>query len=274
MRIKGLPIVRSGLAMPFRAEGDPEPGTASEDGLGELVVRFSPFNTWYEINSFWEGRFLERTIPGAFKKTASDAKRGDGTFSTKVLYNHGMDFNIGDKMLTVPTRFAEMNEDGYHGPELAGNLFDTTYNRDLLPGLQANAYGSSFMFEVVREEWNNEPDPADHNPEGLPERSISEVRTFEAGPVTFPASPTATAGMRSRGGTDSWMERVAVRNPSRYEDLVRSYEGFRTMSRTADFKPGTPTPAKEARRQVDEAAQLKRGLWLRQARIDLMKRGY
>lgn len=266
MRIKGLPVVRSGSLL--RA------GEDSTDGLGKLVVRFSPFNTWYEINSYWEGRFLEQTSPGAFKKTAREAKRSDGLFNTKVLFNHGMDFNIGDKILSVPDRFEETEENGYHGPIIEGDLLDTSYNRDLEPGLRANAYGSSFMFEVVRESWNNEPDASDHNPEGLPERTIQEVRTFEAGPVTWPASPTATAGMRSRCGTDAYMERVAARSRSRYDDLVRSFEAARALYKTPDYKPGIPTlDVDTSRRQIDEAAN-QRAAKLRAHRLELMKRGY
>ena len=266
MRIKGLPIVRSGGPL-MRADGG--------DGLGTLSVQFSPFNTWYEINSMWEGRFLEQTKPGAFTKTAKDAQRADGTFSTKVLFNHGTDLNIGDKLLTVPTRFEETNADGYHGPILEGPLHDTSFNRDLLPGLQANGYGSSFMFNVIREDWNNEPGQSDHNPEGIPERTISEVRTFEAGPVTWPASPTATAGMRSRCGTDAWMERLAARSSSRFDELVRSYEATRTFYRTAQYQPGIPTPADpdSARRQIEEAA-IAQQIKLRAHRLDAMKKGY
>jgi hypothetical protein len=265
MRIKGLPIVRSGGPL-TRAD--------DEGGLGTLVVRFSPFDTWYEINSFWEGRFLERTMPGAFVKTAKEAQRGDGTFSTKVLFNHGMDMHIGDKLLTVPTRFEEVNADGYHGPLIEGPLHDTSFNRDLLPGLRADGYGSSFMFNVIREDWNNEPGTSDHNPEGIPERTVSEVRTFEAGPVTWPASPTASAGMRGRCGTDAWMERLAQRSHERYTDLLRSYEAARTYYRTAEYRPGIPTPADDtsARRQIDEAV-LAREARLRAYRLNAMKEG-
>lgn len=267
MRIKGLPIVRSGLL--YRADD-----LLQDDGtLGEMYVRFSPFNTWYEINSMWEGRFLERTVPGSFKKTINDAKRSDGLYSTKVLFNHGMDMNIGDKMLGVPTRFAETNEDGYHGPQLDVPLFDTSYNRDLAPGIRAGAYGSSFMFEAVREDWNNEPGAGDHNPEGLPERTLSEVRTFEGGPVTWPASPTATAGMRSIAGTDQYVELLHTRDARRYDTLVRSYEAFRAMRKTPDYREFTPTPSvtDTERRQVEQETQ-RRILRTRQARLDLMKR--
>lgn len=283
MRIKGLLVIRSGIMLAQRADGDgggdsgTDSGseTNSGDGLGSMFVRFSPFDTQYEINSWMEGRFMEKTAPGSFKKTISESKRSDGTFSTKVLFNHGSDLSIGDKPLGVVNRMGEINVDGYHGPELQANLLDTSYNRDIKPMLEARALGSSFMFEVIREEWNAEPDPSDTNPEGLPERTINEVRLFEAGPVTWPASPTATAGMRSISGTDEWMQRLAARSQSRYEDLVRSYEASRTLYKVRDFKPGTPTPefVPDSRRQVDEAAA-QRAANIRSRRLELMKRGY
>lgn len=273
MRIKGLPIVRSGLALPShvkRAEADTE---SSDDGLGRLFVRFSPFKTRYEINSFWEGRFIEQTMPGAFKKTISDSKRSDGTFSTKVLFNHGSDMNIGDKPLAVADRLAEINEDGYHGPELEGDLLDTSYNRDIRAMLRAGALGSSFMFEVINETWRNEPDPSEDNPEGLPERDITEVRLFEAGPVTWPASPTASAGMRSRSQTDLWMQDLATRHQARYDELVRSYEASRTLYKVREYKPGAPAPVETPTgRQVDEAAKTREAK-IRAHRLELMKAG-
>ena len=66
MRIKGLPVVRSGIMVPFRAADGVEETAGSEttEGtLGRMFVRFSPFNTPYEINSWWEGRFMEHTNP-------------------------------------------------------------------------------------------------------------------------------------------------------------------------------------------------------------------
>lgn len=283
MRIKGLPIVRSGLALratglfvPRRDDGADPADPAQEGELGRVNVQFSPFNTPYEINSWWEGRFIEQTKPGAFRKTISESKRSDGTFSTKMLFNHGADLSIGDKPLAVPDRFAEVNTADYHGPELEGPLINTDYNREQIrPLLEARALGSSFMFEVINETWRNEPEPSESNPEGLPERDILEVRTFEAGPVTWPASPTATAGLRSRCGTDGWMERLQARDARRYETLIRSYEAFRALHKTAEFKPGTPAldapPAPS--RQVDEAA-IQRMATLRARRLDQMKAGY
>lgn len=220
--LRDLDVVRAApITTVLRAIAPADDTAATDDGLGVMVVRFSVFDEWYEIDSFWEGEFLERMAKGAFKKTM----RESGS-SVKCLFNHGMDFNIGDKMLCMPE---DLREDA-DAAVLEGNLFDTSYNRDLLPAIRAGAYGSSFMFRVVRDSWNKDPGVSDYNPKGIPERTIKEVRLFEAGPVTFPANPAATAGMRS--ATDAYYELVRSRDPQRYNDLRSRVLALRTP--TAD----------------------------------------
>lgn len=219
--IRGLHVIRSGVATPDRpvVRAKEERAETPDDGrLATLEVDFSRFDNWYEIDSFWEGRFLERIKPGAFKRTIS---RSGG--SLKIFFNHGFDPQIGDKVLGVP----EVLDERAEGPHLEAGLLDTSYNRDLLPGLRAGAYGSSFMFEVTAEEWDHDPARSDHNPDGLPERSITEVSLYEAGPVTWPANPEATSGIRS--GTDWMVERLQQRDTDLREDLTRSLAGFRAM---------------------------------------------
>lgn len=244
--LRGLYVIRggaAGAALSARAKSDDAtegdaPDTPADGTLGILEVNFSKYNEWYRIDSWWEGTFLERVAPGAFKKTLKE--RGD---QTKILFNHGMDFNIGDKVLAMP----EEHGDREDSPYLAGGLFDTSYNRDLLPGLRSGAYGSSFMFEVLGESWDREPEKSADNPDGIPERTINEVRLFEAGPVTWPANPGATAGMRC--GTDWYGEQVRARDVDRHEDLVRSFEAFRTLNGLITPK-GTDTPAPGQGRHV------------------------
>jgi hypothetical protein len=65
--------------------------------------------------------------------------------------------------------------------------------------------GASFRFRVLADSWVEEPGKSADNPEGIPERTITEVRLFEFGPVVYPASPDATAGVR--GLTDYFFER-------------------------------------------------------------------
>lgn len=221
--LRGLHVIRSGgVALglrPARAETEEEDDSLPTDGrLATLEVDFSSFDDWYEIDSWWEGRFLERVRPGSFKRTI--ARNGD---NVKVFFNHGYDPTIGSKILGVP----ELLEERPESPHLEAGLLDTSYNRDLLPGLRVGGYGSSFMFEVTAESWDHEPEASDYNPNALPERSITEVALFEAGPVTWPANSGATAGVRS--GTDWLIEQVQERDADRADELVRSLAGFRAM---------------------------------------------
>jgi HK97 family phage prohead protease len=183
-----------------------------------MTVRFSAFGEWYTVDSWFEGKFLERTAHGAFAKTIQERSS-----QVKVLFNHGMDFHIGDKVLGVPSLLEERND----SPYAEVPLLDTSYNRDLQPGLAAGAYGSSFMFNVLRETWNEEPGRSAHNPDGIPERTITEVRLLEFGPVTWPANPAATSGLRS--GTDWYAERIRSRSPERYEALAERFTDFRAQ---------------------------------------------
>src|SRR6266540_707466 len=65
------------------------------DGSPLLVGQFIPFNEWTEIDSLYEGHFMERFAPGAI--TRSLAER-----TPKVLFQHGRDPEIGDKPLGKP----------------------------------------------------------------------------------------------------------------------------------------------------------------------------
>ena len=255
--LRDLDLVR---AIP--AQRQPMELRATDAAMPTLTVRFSPFNTWYEIDSFWEGTFLERTLRGAFSKTMKEQRD-----NVKVLYDHGYDYHIGSKVLCATE---DLREDA-DSAVAEGVLFDTSYNRDLLPGLEAGVYGSSFRFRVIKDEWNDDPGVSDHNPKGVPERSILEVRLFEAGPVTFPANPEATAGVRSL--TDSYYERVRSRNPQRYDELLARATILRTPQVEASAEstagpdgaapPNTDEPANDHSVRTREqriAALIKRGL--------------
>ena len=111
----------------------------------------------------------------------------------RVLYQHGRDPSIGDKVLGPLSTLREDERGGYY----EAPLFDTAYNAELLPGLRAGVYGASFRFSVMREEWDDAPDPSEYNPLALPERTVLEARVYEMGPVTFPAYADASAGVRS-----------------------------------------------------------------------------
>jgi HK97 family phage prohead protease len=182
----------------------------SGDGMPTLTGHFAVFNQWTEINSLYEGHFLERVTPGAFAKTFRDNRA-----QMRVLFQHGKDPQIGDKPLGM---IEDVSEDDT-GARYEVPMFDTHYNRELLPGLRAGAYGASFRFRVTREDFNRSAERSDYNPQGLPERTVQEVSVSEFGPVTFPAYAGATAGVRSL--TDDFLIQAFTQSPDRLRELMQ-----------------------------------------------------
>lgn len=165
---------------------------ADEEGetLGTLSGYAAVFNADTVIDS-WEGRFVERIAPGAFAKTLKE--RGD---RVKVLFNHGFDPSIGDKPLGKPRTMREDKTGLY----VEVPLDATSYNRDIVASLRSGALdGQSFRFSVTREDWTDPDKEGD-----LPTRTLSEVKLYEFGPVTFPAYAATTAGVRARPAYEAW----------------------------------------------------------------------
>jgi HK97 family phage prohead protease len=224
--LRDLEIVRAVPPAPEirAAAGDGE----ANDILGTMTGHFSVFDSWYRIDSWFEGTFMESVAPGAFRKTMAERRS-----QVVVAFDHGYDPVIGDKVLGP---IDDLREDGT-GAYYEVGLMDTSYNRDLMPGLKRGLYGASFRFQVIKDEWDNEPKPSDYNPDGIPERTIREVRLYEFGPVTYPASPAATAGMRMVGLTDAYYARMQQTNPAAVETL---------RGRVAQLRTSTTAPAAPA----------------------------
>lgn len=184
--------------------------SGDSDAMPHLVGHFAVFNQWTEIDSVYEGHFLERIAPGAFRKTFAESRD-----SIRVLFQHGRDPQIGDKPLGS---IVELAEDGF-GALYDVDLLDVPYNQNIIPGLRAGLYGSSFRFRVTREEFVRAPKSSAHNPDGLPERTIQEASVSEFGPVTFPAYSGATAGIRSL--TDDFLIDSFTRSPDRLRELMQ-----------------------------------------------------
>lgn len=174
----------------IRMQGNFELRATDGDEGRTLVGYAATFNSDTTINS-WEGEFVERIAPGAFKRSI----KNNGN-QIKVLFNHGMDPSIGDKPLG---RASVIKEDGT-GLYVEVPLARTSYNEDLIALLDAQALdGMSFRFSVVKDTWE---EPTRKG--GLPIRTLNEVRLYEFGPVTFPAYQATTAGVRSREAFDAW----------------------------------------------------------------------
>lgn len=214
---------------------------AEDGGMPVLHGHFSVFDTWTEINSVYEGRFLERIAPTAFDKTFAENRA-----SMRILFQHGKDPSIGDKPL-APIEDLRADETGAY---YSGRLLDTSYNRDLVPGLRAGLYGASFRFSVVKEDFNRSAKRSAHNPEGLPERTVTEARVMEFGPVTFGAYPDATAGVRAayRSDTDEYLLLRFAQEPERLAALIErvNQHGNTALPEGAGAEPHSGDGSREA----------------------------
>ncbi len=226
--------------------------TAAEGGLRTMTGHFAVFDQWTEINSVFEGRFLERISPGAFQKTFQEGKAG-----IRSLFQHGQDPHIGNKPLGPIQRLEEDATGAYYEV----GLLDTSYNRDLLPGLEAGLYGASFRFSVTREDVNSKARKSAMNPDAIPERTIREAQVMEFGPVTFPAYKGATAGVRSM--TDAFTLKAFTDDPAALRTLLDYNEGtdpHASISVPADIpdEPDVPeaTPLEVARARIAELETL------------------
>jgi HK97 family phage prohead protease len=167
-------IARDAAARPYG-----EPGT--------LIGYGAVFNQWREVNRPLEGHYFERIAPGAFTTAIAESRQ-----RMKVTFNHGKDPELGYKSLGPIT---VLEEDEY-GVYYEVQLLDADHTRTLVPGLKAGRYRSSFTFGVLTQDFVKEPGESAHNPDGLPELTIREVRCSELGPCLNPAYAGTSAGIR------------------------------------------------------------------------------
>lgn len=161
---------------------------SGEDDKVTLTGHFSVFHSFYPVEDR-SGVYLERIAPGAFEETLRNTK-------PKVLFEHGYDPQIARK----PIGTAVLVEEDTRGAKYSADLFtEASYVRDLLPAIRAGEFGTSFGFVVDDngDEWNERPTRSAHNPNGLPERTITKVKVHEFSVVLEPANPEATASVRS-----------------------------------------------------------------------------
>lgn len=172
----------------------------SEGSLPKLHGYFTTFNRWYEVDSWYEGQFLERMAPGSIRRSLKENRD-----RIKILYDHGYDPQLGNKPLG-PWDAREDDFGGYYEVD----LIDTDYNRGfVIPAAEAGLLGSSFRFRVTKESWVEPKAKTKHNPNKLRERTIEDVELYEFGPVTFPANPSVGA-VGIRATTDEWLDRLAT----------------------------------------------------------------
>ncbi len=163
--------------------------STGESGDGRTLEGYAAvFNQDTEINSAFEGQFLERIAPNSFAKTLREHP------SPKMQFDHGRDSRVG----SVPIgAFTEIREDG-KGLFVRARLHDNPVVEPIRQAIESGAIsGMSFKFRVVKDEWRDSagkvltPDEAQRlsyapGTRGPLQRTIREVQLAEAGPVVFP----------------------------------------------------------------------------------------
>ena len=156
-----------------------ERAVAAPDGQ-TLTGHGAVFNQWTEIDS-WEGTFQERIAPGAFKKTL----RESGS-KVRLQFDHGQHPLIG----SIPIgSILDLREDDV-GLFVQARLLDNWLIEPVRDAIREGAIdGMSFRFSVEKESWAEV--------DGVVQRTISEVRLMEVGPVVWPAYAGTDVGVRS-----------------------------------------------------------------------------
>ncbi len=174
---------RNGGAASVQAEAG-----ASASIMPMLMGQAAAFDSWTEVSNREEGRFMERVAEGAFRATIAKDRA-----AIRVLLDHGQHPHVG----RLPLAPLEIITEDPRGLFYGGTLFDTLYNRELVPGLRAGLYGSSVRWIVTREDPVRRVRSSATNPEGLPERTVREARLVELGPTLFPVYRSTTAAARA-----------------------------------------------------------------------------
>ncbi len=153
---------------------------AADDGL-TLTGHGAVFNEWTTIDS-WEGRFRERIAPGAFKKTLQE-----NGHRVRLQFDHGQHPLIG----SLPIGSVRKLKEDTRGLYVEARLADNWLVQPVREAIENESIdGMSFRFSVVAERWDEEDSD-------LPERTITEVRLMELGPVVWPAYEGTDVGVRS-----------------------------------------------------------------------------
>lgn len=192
----------------LRAVSLPEGGTGRTLDLQWYVA-----DRWTEIDSNYEGHFMERIAPGAAAKTIAENRS-----NMRILLQHGKDPQLGNKPIATIDDIGENNIGGYARGELFPGLDPL-----VVDGIRAGQYGASFRFGVLRDDFVRNPEPSEYNPNGIPERTIREMAVQEFGPVTWGAYSAASAGVRSI--TDEiHFSNLAAMPAERLAELVRFWQ--------------------------------------------------
>lgn len=148
------------------------------DGL-TLSGYAAVFNSPTRISGY-EGEFIERIAPGAFRHTLRNGK-------PVMQFDHGQHPLIG----SLPIASIQRLKEDARGLYVEARIFDNWLTEPLRDAIREQAIsGMSFRFSVVKDTWERPT-------KGDPVRTLNEVRLYELGPVVSPAYSDTSVALRS-----------------------------------------------------------------------------
>lgn len=137
----------------------------------------------------------EIILPGAFAKAV-------GRDDVRALWNHNSDWVLG-RSHAKPTPTLRMQEDSI-GLLTETDPPDTAWARDHLVTIRRGDVSQmSFAFTSVGEHFKKV--------EGVLHRYIEEVKLYDISPVTYPAYPQTSVGVRAAGELEASLEEIMRR---------------------------------------------------------------
>lgn len=153
-----------------------------DDDKAKIVGYAAVFNSWSEDL----GGFREKIQPGAFGKTIKKA-------DVRALFNHDSNIVLG-RTKSGTLRLKEDNT----GLHMEIDPPDTQAARDLMTLIErGDITQQSFAFRTVEDDWKYK------NNGNEAERTLIEVELHDVSPVTYPAYPDTSVGLRS---LDKWKD--------------------------------------------------------------------
>jgi uncharacterized protein len=208
------------------------------------------------------GGFIEIVENKAFSKCA-----GDGFAGVVCRYEH-------DSLLgTTAAKTLRLNVDS-RGLDYEVDLPNTTAGNDVFELTQrTDLRASSFAFQVYDQEWTHE--------DGIPVRHLTSVRLIDVAPVTTPAYPDATVGLRSLA-VQFDADEAEVFELARQGELRKMFtrtdrpaetrtgaQALRELMAMAPSDHRTPMTPAQMKRQLTEMAMPCTGRSAHQARAEL-----
>lgn len=237
-------LYRAHINLEFERAQKPEDGT-----LGVLRGYFVTWAERAEIDSLFEGHFLEQFDRGAFTKTFKE--NGDGM---RMLVDHGMDPQQGRR--PIAGKFTNLSENAT-GATYEAPLLDTEFNRELLPGLEAGLYGASMRFKIIRAEENLDPGRTKDNPDGIPTRNIKEALVREVSVTAFPVYKNTSADVSARSITDEMTIARVTRDEAAREAIRAMLVNPPTCAARSEEEPPAETPAETEGERTDDPPEPK-----------------